>query len=394
VITDKLVAKIPSSFSGKITKLNFKNDDICQVGQALLEMEVDDNVQIKEEVSSEHAEETKKEESKPEEPKAEPPKEEPKKGAAPGGKVLTTPAVRGLAAEMKIDINKVTPTGKGGRITKDDVLKYAEKMKGKASAGEEKKKEVVATQPAPKALEQDSLKKLTGIRRAMVKSMTDALTIPSFNLQDCACIDKIKKIRKDYAKFNPGKKMSYLPFFLKAFSQAILKYPVFNAVSNSNVDNEGCIYEYIEKAEHNISVAIDSPAGLVVPNLKSVQRKSIVQINEELRELIERGRKGTLTHSDLSDGTFTLSSISGIGSRVGTPVIFRPQVAIAAMCRVETIPDFIKKADGDYETRPTEMMQLSLTCDNRIISGPTAARFMNEVRKHIEDIEGLLLTLK
>ena len=387
------MAKIPSSFSGKIIKLNYKSDEICQVGEALLEMEVGDDVVIKEEHSSEHGKESPKEEPKAEQPKADSPKEEAKKEAAPSGKVLTTPAVKAFAAQMKVDLTQVTPTGKGGRITKDDVSKYAEKMKAKPSAGVEKKERVVA-EPPPKASEQDSLKKLTGIRRAMVKSMTDALTIPPFNLQDYACIDQVRKIRNDYSKFNPGKKISNLPIFLKAFSQAMLKYPIFNSVTNSNVDSEGYIYEYIEKAEHNISIAIDSPAGLVVPNLKSIQRKSIIQINEELRELIERGRKGTLTHSDLTDGTFTLSSISSVGSRVGTPVIFRPQVAIAAMCRAETIPEFIKKADGDYEIKPMEIIHLSMTCDHRIISGATAARFITEVKKYVEDIEGLLLTLK
>lgn len=394
VITDKLVAKIPSSFAGKIVKVNFKNDEICQVGETLLHLEVDDNVVVKEEASSsEHGEEKVKEEP-PKAPKEEAPKKEVKQEAPAGRKILATPAVRGLAQEMKIDLSKVTATGKGDRITKDDVLKYAESMKGKPSAGKQESKQepVVAAQPI--ALEQDSLKKLTGIRRAMVKSMTDALTIPPYNLQDCVCIEQVKKLRNDYIKFNPGKKLTYLPFFLKAFSQAMLKYPMLNAVVNPNVDSEGYIYEYIEKAEHNISIAIDSPAGLVVPNVKSVQRKSIVQINEELRALIERGRKGTLTHSDLTDGTFTLSSISGIGSRVGTPVIFRPQVAIAAMCRIETVPDFIQKPNGDYEMNPIEIMHLSLTCDHRIINGVTAAKFMNEVKKHVEDIESLLLTLK
>lgn len=389
------MAKIPSSFSGKVVKVNFKSDEICQVGETLLHLEVDDNVVVKGEAeSSEHAEEKTKEEPPKQEPPKEAPKREVKQEAPAGGKILATPAIRGLAQEMKVDLTKVTATGKGGRITKDDVLKYAESMKGKASARKEESKQEPIAAAQPVALEQDSLKKLTGIRRAMVKSMTDALTIPPYNLQDYVCIEQVKKLRSDYARLNPGKKLTYLPFFVKAFSQAMLKYPMFNAVVNPNVDSEGYIYEYIEKAEHNISIAIDSPSGLVVPNVKSIQRKSIVQINEELRALIERGRKGALTHSDLADGTFTLSSISNIGSRVGTPVIFRPQVAIAAMCRVETIPDFIQKPNGDYEIKPIETMQLSLTCDHRIISGVTAARFMNEVKKHVEDIESLLLTLK
>eukprot|EP00826_Nyctotherus_ovalis_P053605 TRINITY_DN6990_c0_g1_i1.p1 TRINITY_DN6990_c0_g1~~TRINITY_DN6990_c0_g1_i1.p1 ORF type:complete len:354 (+),score=130.78 TRINITY_DN6990_c0_g1_i1:245-1306(+) len=353
-------------------------------------MEVDDDVQVKEEASSEHgSEEAPREEKPKEEPKEKAkPREEPKQQAAPSGKVLATPAVRAMAMEMKIDLTKVTPTGKGGRITKDDVLNFSKSKQPEPTAA--RKEQPVA----PVAMEQDNLRKLTGIRRAMVKSMTDALVIPPYNVQDYVCIEQVKKIRKDYVKFNPGKKLTYLPFFIKAFSQAMLEYPVFNSITNPNVDSEGYIYEYIEKAEHNISIAIDSPAGLVVPNIKSIQRKSIVQINEEVRALIERGRTGTLTHDDLSDGTFTLSSISNIGSRVGTPVIFRPQVAIAAMCRTETVSEFTQKANGECEVRPVEVTHVSLTCDHRIIDSVTAGKFMNAVKKHVEDIKSLLLTLK
>lgn len=402
MITDKLVAKIPSAYAGKVTKLNFKNDEICQVGQPLLEMEVGDDVEVKEEAaSSEHKEEPAAEAPKAEPPKAEAPKPEPKHEAPPSGKVLATPAVRGLAVEMKVDLTKVTPTGKGGRITKNDVLKYAEGMKAAPSKEQSKempkdtkKTDQYVAPPIPVPLEHDAVKKLTGIHRAMVKSMTDALSIPAYNIQEQVCTEQVKRLRSEFLKNNPNKKITYLPFFMKAFSQAMLEYPIFNAVSNPNVDSEGCIYEYIEKAEHNISIAIDSPSGLVVPNVKSVQRKSILKINEELRAVISRGRKGTLTHDDLNDGTFTISSISGIGSRVGTPVIFRPQVAIAAMCRVSNTPEFIKKPNGDYEIKPVEAMQLSLTCDHRIIDTITAAKFITAVKKCVEDIESLLLTLK
>ena len=193
-------------------------------------MEVGDDVKVKEEVA-----ESKEEAPKAEEPKPEPPKEEPKakapKAEAPaGGKVLATPAVRSLATEMKIDLTKVTPTGKGGRITKNDVLKYAESMKSGApsapaasAAPSASKADQFIPIQIPKALEHDQPKKCTGIRRAMVKSMTDALSIPPYNLQEEVCIDEIKRIRKDYVKLHPGNKITYLPFFIKAFSQAMLE---------------------------------------------------------------------------------------------------------------------------------------------------------------------------
>jgi 2-oxoisovalerate dehydrogenase E2 component (dihydrolipoyl transacylase) len=393
VITDKLVAKIPSAYSGKVSKLNFKSDDICQVGEVLLEMEVGDNIEVK--GSTTEAEHKAEEPPKGEAVKQEVPREEPKKeeSRASGGKILTTPAVRGLAAEMKIDLAKVTPTGKGGRITKNDVLKYAESEKSKESAKPSAKQTIPQAAPVV-ALEQDRVVKLTGVRKAMAKSMTDALTIPPYNLQEEMCIEKIKKMKADYVKANPKMKMTYLPFFLKAFSQAMLKYPIFNAVSNPIPDKEGYITEYIEKAEHNISIAIDAPSGLLVPNIKSVQRKSILEINEEVRALIERGRTDSLTKEDLSDGTFTLSSIGGVGGLIGAPVIFRPQVAIAAMCKIRTVGSYVKKEDGKMELKPMEIIGVSLSCDHRIIDGATGARFITVVKDYIENIDTLLLSLK
>lgn len=365
-------------------------------------MEVGDEVKAKEEVTEhEHKKEVAPAPA-PETPKAEAPKQksEPKRETGPAGKVLTTPAVRSLALEMKVDLAKVTPTGKGGRVTKEDVMKYAETMKAAPTTQAPPAQRAAPTEqtiPAQApvvALEHDRVVKLTGIRKAMAKSMTDALTIPPYNLQEEMCIEKLKKIREVYQKANPKSKMTYLPFFIKAFSQAMLQYPVFNALSNPTPDKEGYITEYIEKAEHNISIAVDSPDGLVVPNIKSVQRKSILEINEEVRALIERGRTGTLTHEDMSDGTFTLTNLGSTGGLVGSPVIFRPQVAIAAIYKMRTAVEFVKKPDGGREIKAKEVMGTSLSCDHRIIDGATGARFITVVKSYIEDIDSLLLTLK
>ena len=397
VITDKLVAKIPSTYGGKVTKLNYKPDEICQVGQPLLEMEVGDDVKVKEEIKKEeHA----PAEHKPEPPKAEAPKveaapkaEAPKHEPAPGGKILATPTVRALAMEMKVDLKKVVPTGKGGRITKNDLLKYAESMQAKPAAPVAEPTPV-APAPAPVATGQDKSVKLSGIRRAMVKSMTDALSIPPYNIQEEVFLDKLKHIRKVYTDANPKNKLTYLPFFIKAFSQAMLEFPLFNALVSPMTDKEGYITEYIEKAEHNISVAVDSPAGLLVPNLKSVQSKSIIQINEELKGLIERARKGSLTQADLTDGTFTFSNIGNIGGLTGAPMIFRPQVAIAATGRIRVVPDLLKLPNGEYTVVPRDSVIVTMSCDHRIIDGATGVRFLNLVKKYIENLDTLLLTLK
>lgn len=394
VITDKLVAKIPSSYSGKIVKLNFKNDEICQVGQSLLDMEVGDDVKVKEEVKEEPA-------AAPEPPKAEAPKPEPtpapvapKQERVESGQVLATPAVRGLATEMKIDLAKVTPTGKGGRITKNDVLKYAESIKSGPTASAASSAPSIPTPTPITALEHDRTVKLAGLRQSMAQNMTQSLSIPPYNLQEEICVDRVNAIRKAYSKANPKMKINYMPFFIKAFSRTMLEFPVFNAVTMPNTDSDGYITDFIEKAEHNFTIPIDTPEGILMPNIKSVQNKSILQINEDIRALVERGRKGALTQEDLSDGTFTVSSIGGIGGLTGTPVIYAPQVAIVGLCRVRQVGVFAQKANGSFELKPSEIMGVTMSCDHRIIDGATGARFMTIVKNYIEKIDSLLLHLQ
>ena len=301
--------------------------------------------------------------------------------------------MRSLAQELKVDLKKVKATGKGGRITKDDVIKFAEASKA-APAPAPAKEIPMAKQAPPAPTGEDKLIKLTGIRRAMVKSMTDALTIPPYNLQEIISIEKLKLVRKAYLDANPKSKVTFLPFFAKAFSQAMLEFPIFNALTNPTTDKEGYIFEYIEKADHNLSFAVDSPAGLLVPNVKAVQTKSILQINDDLKGLIDRARKGTLSQADLSDGTFTLSNIGNLNGLTGVPVIFRPQVAIAAMGRTRLEPEFTKLPNGEYNVTAKEVINITLTCDHRIIDGATGTRFISLVKNYIENIDTLLMTLK
>jgi 2-oxoisovalerate dehydrogenase E2 component (dihydrolipoyl transacylase) len=303
--------------------------------------------------------------------------------------VYTTHAVRLLAHKLKVDITKVQGTGKRGRVTKEDILNFVE------TGG--KRVEVQAPGApklqAPVVLKADKVVKLTGFRRAMAKSMTDSLTIPHHNIQDEFSIESMKKVRNAYLKANAGKKITFTPFFMKAFSSALTAYPVFNAISNPAKDDEGSIFEYVEKAEHNISVAVDTPVGLLVPNLKSVQRKSILQVNDELRELIERARKVTLTQDDLTNGTFTLSNIGNIGCITGSPVIFRPQVSIVALGQTRMVPRFYVEK-GVSKMRPEEAITMSVSFDHRVIDGATGANFVRTVKQYLENMDILLLTLK
>lgn len=392
VITDKLVAKIPAAYGGKIVKLNCKADEICQVGQALLDMEVGDDVNVKEDSHKE--EPAPAAEPTPEKPAAAPEtkKEQP---AAPvideaaEAKVYTTHAVRLLAKRLKISLAQIKGTGKRGRVTKDDVFAFVETGGQPA----QKTKKVAKKVEAPVAGKGDKLIKLTGIRRAMVKSMTDALEIPHETVQEELVMDNLDRVKNEYLAVNPKAKLTYLPFFMKAMSCALVEFPIINSLTTGPRDQNGLLVDYVEKAEHNISIAVDSPSGLLVPNIKSVQNKTILQLNEEVRQLISRARKSTVTQQDLSDGTITLSSIGGIGGIIGTPVIFRPQTALIAVGRTRQLPVF-RTVKGIRKVFPSNVCTMCLAADRRVIEPVTITKFVVTFKKLIEDMDLLLLHLK
>jgi 2-oxoisovalerate dehydrogenase E2 component (dihydrolipoyl transacylase) len=256
----------------------------------------------------------------------------------PSGKVLSTPAVRAFAKENNVDISQVTGTGHNGRVTRDDVLSF---MK----AGSPVQAEVTSSDSTPSfgagfvgipsqppitgVTEEDQVKKITGIKKAMTKTMTQALSIPTFTFSDDIDATEMMKMRKELKKQIPD--LTLLPFFIKALSLAMTHYPEVNSIVNPALDGEGYIKEYVIKKDHNFSVAIDSDHGLVTPNIKKVNEKSILQINKDLRALVEKVKTNTVTQADYDNGTFSVSSVGNIGGRYFVPTILRPQVGIIAI---------------------------------------------------------------
>lgn len=145
----------------------------------------------------------------------------------------------------------------------------------------------------------------------MTKTMTQANSIPSFLFTEELDVDKLVKLRKE-VNSTPNKndvKITFTPFFIKALSLALNEFPILNTVVNPNLGSDGYIFEYTLKADHNITVAIDSPDGLVVPNIKRVQNKSVKEIQKDLNLLVERSKNRKLTNDDLTNGTFSCSNI-------------------------------------------------------------------------------------
>lgn len=316
VQSDKASVTITSRYDGRIMKLHHSLDDIALVGKALVDFDVDDDDEGEESDSSSS--------SSSSDDEVQILTKEAQEEA--NSKVLTTPSVRRLAKENNVDLSKVHPTGKGNRIVKGDVLEYLNMIpkgtqKPHPTLKQKEKSEFEVPPPLTSRTVISPLEHrvvpLKGVPKIMFKSMTEALKIPHFSYSEDIDMSKLVLVR-DEVKVEAqsrGIKITYMPFFIKAASVSLHKYPILN--SSLDVEKESIIY----KPYHNISIAIHTPMGLAVPNIKRVHQKSILEISNDLMSLHERGIKGSLTPEDFSDGTFTLSNIGVIGGTYTHPVI-------------------------------------------------------------------------
>ncbi|KAK9509864.1 hypothetical protein O3M35_004764 [Rhynocoris fuscipes] len=277
--------------------------------------------------------------------------------------------------EHNVSLENIPGTGKDGRIMKEDILNFLNKIT--------KPKEIQLDDQ--NSNNEDKIIPITGIRKVMVKTMTESNKIPTFGFFDEINVTKLVNFRndiKDLAK-NNGINITYMPFFIKALSKSIDKFPEINSSIDENCEN------MIIKTNHNIGIAIDTPKGLVVPNIKNVQSLSIAQINKELNVLIEKGRKNQLTPYDFAKGTISISNIGALGGTYAVPLINPPEVCIVAIGAFRTVPKFIE----NDKIIKNFSCYLSWTADHRVIDGATMARFSNMFKYYIENPYYLLLDL-
>lgn len=294
---------------------------------------------------------------------------------------LATPAVRGLLKEHDINILDINGTGKDGRVLKEDVLKCV--------ATRESGTTETSTRPVSlDARQSETTVNLTPIQSQMFKTMSRSLTIPHFLYADEININSVSTIRKKLASnANDPKKITLLPFIVKAVSLALDEYPLVNAkVDMSDPDKP----KLVMRAKHNIGVAMDTPQGLLVPNIKDVGNRTVLDIASELSRLSSLGKSGKLTPADLRGGTITVSNIGNIGGTYVAPVIVPNEVAILGIGRSRLVPVF----DSAGETRKGELVNFSWSADHRVLDGATMARMANRVREFVESPELMFLNLK
>jgi pyruvate/2-oxoglutarate dehydrogenase complex dihydrolipoamide acyltransferase (E2) component len=293
------------------------------------------------------------------------------------GHTKATPAVRRDARERGIDIHAVPGTGPGGRVTRDDLAAFDGAPAAAPFAP--------PALPQAPAIAGDQVVKIIGLRRKIAQQMLAAKqSAPHFTYVEEIDATELVALRgrlKGMAA-KRGVKLTYLPFILKALSVAFRDFPNVNATMNNET------YELTVRAEHNIGVACDTPAGLFVPVLKRVQHKSILEIAAELDALTERTRAGKASLDDLSGGTFTVTSVGNIGGMLATPILNVPEVAILG---VNAIRERAVVRDGEIVVR--SMLYLSPSFDHRILDGAVAARFVARLKELLEDPAALLVEL-
>jgi len=382
VQSDKASVTITSKYDGVVTKLYYGVDDIAQTGDPLVDVEVEGEAGQGQQVDE-------VEEAAPEE----------NTSSKRNVKVLATPAVRRIAQEYGVLLADVRGSGKEGRVLKEDILTH---VSGSAPAPlpvfsppvqESPAAKAVPTPPAslplrpsPVVLGKDRVEKSSMMVKAMTKSMVEALKIPHFGYKDEVDMSQLVRLRAELreACLARGIKLSYMPFMVKAASMALLHFPILN----SSIDTVAETITY--KASHNIALAMDTPLGLMVPNIKGVQGLSVFEIAIELNRLQQLGSAGKLSTADLSGGTFSLSNIGSIGGTYAKPVILPPQVAIGALGKMVTVPRY----SSSGELKPAQMMYVSWSADHRCIDGATMARFSNIWKGYLETPASMVLDLK
>lgn len=317
----------------------------------------------------------------------------PSKSAAPVShedfkKAYATPSIRKFARELGVDLSKVHGSGRKGRITQDDVKGY---VKDVLSYGGGKAAPVASGSGIPKMPEIDFSQwgAIETVKLSRINKLTGEflhrswLNIPHVTQFDTADITELEAFRKQLNEEQvkaKGTKITPLVFIMKAVAAGLKAYPRFNTSLDPSGEN------LIQKKYIHIGIAVDTPDGLVVPVIRDVDKKSLMQLSEELSEISVKAREKKLKPSDMQGGCFSISSLGGIGGTAFTPIVNAPEVAILGVSKSDLQPVW----DGSAFV-PRLMLPLSLSYDHRVIDGADAARFTTYLAKMLGDIRRLLV---
>lgn len=381
VMTDKALVQIPAKYTGKVKKLYYQKGDIAAVHSPLFQMSIAGQ-SAEPDVSSAVV----KAQTNAVTKSAEKPAPASSATKQLNKKAVASPAVRRKARELDVDLTQVPGSGKNGRIYKQDIEDFLNEAPSQETQ----------QQAAPKAAEPAAtvtavsggsrVEPIKGIKAAMAKQMVASVsTIPHFTFCDEIDLTKLIAMRSELKEQykQQGVKLTMMPFFIKALSLAIKQFPVLN----SQVNDDCSELTYFD--DHNIGMAVDSKIGLLVPNIKSCQSKSIVDVANEVTRLTEAARDGRVSPDDLKGGTISISNIGAIGGTIATPIINKPEVAIVALGKLQHLPRF----DAQGNVISAAIMQVSWSGDHRVIDGGTIARFNNLWKSYLEDPAKMMMAM-
>jgi len=383
--TDKVTIEVPAPAAGVLAEIAAKDGETVAVGAVL--------GQIKEGAApagkaaekpakpAAASEEAKKADGKP--PSAPAP-------AAPAPKVAPAdvplaPSVRKIADESGVDAGKVPGSGKGGRVTKGDMLEAIERAAAQPTpvAQPAAAVQVRAPSPADDAAREERVK-MTRLRTTIARRLKDAQNtaamLTTFNEVDMSEVMKLRNQYKDAFEKKHGAKLGFMGFFVRACVQALKEIPAVNA----EIDGGDLIY----KNYYHVGIAVGTERGLVVPVVRDCDQKSIAEIEKEIADFGRRARDGALKIDEMQGGTFTITNGGVYGSLMSTPILNAPQSGILGMHKIQERPVVI---GGKIEARP--MMYLALSYDHRIVDGREAVTFLVRVKECLEDPARLVLDL-
>ncbi|MEO1770808.1 dihydrolipoyllysine-residue acetyltransferase [Candidatus Enterococcus ferrettii] len=394
VQNDKSVEEIPSPVTGTIKKIIVDEGTVANVGDVLVEIDAPGH--NSDTATTGSAETSKTTEAVETSAEAGPVVQ----ASDPDKRVLAMPSVRQYAREKDVDITQVSATGKGGRVTKEDIDTFASggQQASVTAESQEAAQEDTAPQAASESAkpaapakpftsnmgEMETREKLTPMRKAISKAMVNSKhTAPHVTLHDEVEVSKLWDHRKKFKQVaaDNGTKLTFLPYVVKALTATVKKYPVLNA----SIDDEA--QEIVYKNYYNIGIATDTDAGLYVPNIKNANMKGMFAIADEINEKAAMAHEGKLSADDMRNGTITISNIGSVGGGFFTPVINYPEVAILGVGTIAQQP--IVNAEGELAVG--RVMKLSLSFDHRIVDGATAQQAMNNIKRLLAEPELLLM---
>lgn len=402
VQTDKVNAELTAPAAGVVRKLMFAEGAGVRVGEVLFLLEAEGRIPAMEAGKAEQAASVA---AVVNAPSPSPAVALPLSAATspsvsaelPVGRVRAAPYVRQLARQLNVDIEQVKGSGAAGRISEEDVRRYA--VAGTTKEAERAGADLIWENAFQPALERtasavrpqnaaaglhgaastscaEERLPLRGVRLRIAERLVKAVTIiPHVTQVDELEADALQALRERLRPLAAERKvkLTYLPFFIKAIVIALKEFPFFNA----SLDDE--TKEIVLKRYYHIGIATDTPDGLIVPVIRDADRKTIFELAEEIGRLSERAREGKLKLADITGGTFTISNVGPIGSLLATPIINHPEAAILALHKME--PRMVVR-NGEGVIRL--MMNMALSFDHRLIDGAEAIRFTNRIKRLLE----------